>query len=49
VMQGKGFTTADSENMELLITRRVLEQAESRYEVHPALALVLSRTSNDSE
>lgn len=38
---GGGFTTSDSESMELLITRRVLEQSESRYEVHPALVAVL--------
>lgn len=47
--QGGGFAPLDSESMELLITRRVLEQSESRYEVHPALAIVLSQTSNNSE
>jgi len=38
---GGGFTPSDSDSMELLITRRVLERSESRYEVHPALAAVL--------
>jgi hypothetical protein len=41
VLQGKGFTPSDSQSMELLITRRVLEQSESAYEVHPALVNVL--------
>lgn len=41
LLSGGGFTPSDSESMELLITRRVLEQSESRYEVHPALAAVL--------
>jgi hypothetical protein len=42
---GGGFTPSDAENMELLITRRVLEQSESRYEVHPALAAILQPTA----
>lgn len=49
LLQGDGFAPSDSTSMELLITRRVLEQSESRYEVHPALAAVLSQTSIDSE
>jgi hypothetical protein len=44
MLKGAGFAPSDSESMELLITRRVLEQSESRYEVHPALSHVLSRT-----
>jgi len=49
MLEGRGFNPSDSESLELLITRRVLEQSESRYEVHPALAAVLARTSSDSE
>ena len=49
VLQGKGFTPSDAQSMELLITRRVLEQSESAYEVHPALVTVLSQTQNRSE
>jgi hypothetical protein len=49
LLRGDGFAPSDSTSMELLITRRVLEQSESRYEVHPALATVLSQTSNDPE
>ncbi len=48
MMQGEGFSPSGSDSMELLITRRVLEQPGSRYEVHPALASVLSKTSKDS-
>jgi hypothetical protein len=49
VLQGKGFTPSDAQSMELLITRRVLEQSESGYEVHPALVTVLSQAANGSE
>lgn len=49
VLQGGGFAPSDSESMELLITRRVLEHSESRYEVHPALATALLQTSSESE
>lgn len=45
LMDGGGFAPSDSDSIELLITRRVLEQSESRYEVHPALATVLQRPS----
>lgn len=41
VVKGNGFSPADATSMELLITRRVLEQSGSRYEVHPALAPLL--------
>jgi hypothetical protein len=47
MLSGGGFVPSISEHMELLITRRVLE-SESGYEVHPALAAVLSQTSNNS-
>jgi Cdc6-like AAA superfamily ATPase len=49
MLNGKGFTPSDPESMELLVTRRVLEQSESKYEVHPALGTVLRRTLDDSE
>lgn len=48
VLTGKGFSPSDTDSMELLITRRVLEQSESRYEVHPALASVVSETAEGS-
>ncbi len=41
VVKGAGFAPSDAVSMELLITRRVLEQPGSRYEVHPALAPLL--------
>ena len=41
VINGDGFSPSDPASLELLITRRVLEQAGSRYEVHPALAPLL--------
>jgi hypothetical protein len=43
------FSPSDAASMELLITRRVLEQSEPRYEVHPALAFVLDRMAGGSE
>jgi len=49
MLDGEGFAPSDSESMELLITRRILEQSGSRYEVHPALTTVLPRASDDSE
>jgi hypothetical protein len=49
ILRGKGFTPSNVESMELLITRRVLEQSESEYEVHPALLTVLPQTPNGSE
>ncbi|SPE37365.1 hypothetical protein SBA6_70007 [Candidatus Sulfopaludibacter sp. SbA6] len=49
MLDGQGFAPSDSEGLELLITRRVLEQSESRYEVHPALAAVLARTPDEAE
>lgn len=49
MLQGNGFTPSDDQSMELLITRRILEQPESGYEVHPALAAVLSQVSSSSE
>jgi hypothetical protein len=49
MLRGKGFTPSDAQSMELLITRRVLEQSESGYEVHPALATVLRQTRAISE
>ena len=49
VLGGEGFAQSNPENMELLITRRILEQPESSYEVHPALASVLMQTSSSSE
>ncbi|HTX33675.1 MAG TPA: hypothetical protein VME43_01590 [Bryobacteraceae bacterium] len=45
LLDGGSFTPSDPENMELLITRRVLERPESRYEVHPALATLLQHTA----
>ncbi len=41
VINGDGFAPSDPASLELLISRRVLEQAGSRYEVHPALRLLL--------
>jgi len=48
MLKGGGFAPSDPENMELLITRRVLEQSESKYEVHPALRSVLRSALDDS-
>lgn len=48
LLDGGGFAPSDSESMELLISRRVLEQSESRYEVHPSLATVLSAGNADT-
>jgi hypothetical protein len=47
VLEGGGFSPSDPESMELLITRRVLEQSGSRYEVHPALKPALARSTED--
>jgi len=49
VLEGDGFSPSDPERLELLITRRILEQSESRYEVHPALAAVLTSLPGDLE
>lgn len=49
LLSERGFSPSDPASMELLITRRVLEQSESRYEVHPALASVLGRTVGGPE
>lgn len=46
ILDGKGFSPSDPDSMELLVTRRVLEQSVSRYEVHPALAMVLQSTAD---
>jgi hypothetical protein len=46
MLAGEGFNPSDPDNMELLVSRRVLEQSESGYEVHPALASVLRRSSD---
>jgi hypothetical protein len=40
LLDGGAFSPSDPDSMELLITRRVLERSESRYEVHPALVSV---------
>ena len=49
VLGGEGFAPSNPENEELVITRRILAQSESSYEVHPALASVLMQTSSSSE
>lgn len=45
ILEGGSFSPSDPESMELLVTRRVLERSESRYEVHPALASVLAQAA----
>ena len=45
MIAGGGFSPSDPEEMELLITRRILELSEARYEVHPALVSALALTS----
>jgi Cdc6-like AAA superfamily ATPase len=49
MLAGEGFNPSDSDSMELLVSRRVLEQSESRYEVHPALASVLQQIPDAPE
>jgi hypothetical protein len=41
IVKGGGFMPSDAVSLELLVTRRVLEQAGSRYEVHPSLVPLL--------
>ena len=47
LMQGGGVSPSNSETMELLITRRILERPGSTYEVHPALVPLLERSSDN--
>ena len=42
ILQGRGFSPTDSVSLDLLLSRRVLEQDGSKYQVHPALASVLN-------
>jgi hypothetical protein len=49
LQQSGSFAPSDSDSMELLVSPRVLEQSESRYEVHPALASVLPASPSQPE
>ncbi len=49
LLNSGSFTPSDRDSMELLVSRRVLEQSESRYEVHPALAAVLPQSPGKPE
>ena len=49
LQESGSFAPSDSDSMELLVSRRVLEQSESRYEVHPALASVLPASPGKPE
>lgn len=41
ILAGQGFNPSEADNMELLVSRRVIEQSGSEYQVHPALAALL--------
>jgi len=49
LLRGGGISPSNPESMELLITRRILERDGSIYEVHPALAEVLQRHSEEAK